>query len=138
MKTTQNVFEYSASKQSRAIVLKGVAANKEIKMPAGFRLTGIYVRNTTANAITGGVRIGSAAAGTQHLTALAVAASAVAFAVPTVLPAIVQTAGSLFLEAVTAWNSAVVDVRIEYEEILAPTLVESVDGITLYDPLGRH
>jgi hypothetical protein len=138
MPTSQNVFEQGATKVSRAIVLKGKTANFSVPMPAGFRLTAVYVKNNTANAVTGGIRIGSAAAGTQHVTALPVGASAVAFAVPNVLAAIVTTPGDLFIEAVTAFNSANLDFRIEYEEILAPTITQTVNGVVLNDPLGRH
>ena len=138
MKTKQDVFEYGATPVHRSIVLKGKTANFSVPMPAGFRLKGIYIRNNTANAVTGGIRIGSVTTGTQHLTAQAVAASGVYYAVPTVIAPIVATAGDLFIEAVTSWNAANLDFKIDYEEILAPTIETTVNGVALYAELGRH
>lgn len=137
-RTTQSAFEYGATKVKRTIILKNVAANVNVPIPGGARLEAIHIFNKTANAVTGGIRIGSAAAGTQHLTAQAVAANGLYFAAPTVQAPIVQTAGALFIEAVTAWNSAVLDIRIEYEELTLPTVDALVNGVNLVDPLGRH
>lgn len=138
MRTTQTAFEYSATPVARRIVLKGVTANREVKLPGGADVKRFYFWNRTANAVTGGIRVGSAAAGTQYVTAQAIAANGLYRTEATVQAPIVQTAKSLFIEAVTAWNSASVDIIVEYDELTAPTLTETVNGVQLYDPLGRH
>jgi hypothetical protein len=138
MKTKQDVFEYGATPVSRSIVLKGKTANFSVPVPAGMRLTRFAIRNNTANAVTGGIRVGSAAAGTQHVTAQAVAASQTVHGVFTLVPVLPAASGALFVEAVTSWNSANLDFRFEYDELLAPTLEETVNGVGLYAELGRH
>lgn len=74
-RTTQTAFEYGATQVDRTIILKNVSANINVPIPGGARLKDIHIFNKTANAVTGGIRIGSAAAGTQHVTAQAVAAN---------------------------------------------------------------
>jgi hypothetical protein len=109
---------------SKALVtgrrLKRFTANGTIVLPAGVLLRRIYFRNRTANAVTGGIRIGTSAAGTQVVTAQAIAANAVVSINPTIenYQAAEQT---LYVEAVTAWNSADVDVYVTYEEITTRT-----------------
>lgn len=138
MKTTASAFERGVTPVSRTILLKGVGANVEVKLPGGADVKEFKFFNTTANAVTGGIRVGSAAAGTQYLVAQAVAANGLHRAPAVVQSPIVQTAKSLFIEAVTAWNGALVDIIVEYDELTAPTITETVNGVVLYDPLGRH
>ena len=102
---------------SRRVTL---AANGQLVIPAGVLLRRIYFRNRTANAVTGGIRVGTSAAGTQVVTAQAVAANFIGSVLPTIenYQAAAQT---LFIEAVTAWNSAQVDVIVEYDEMTTRT-----------------
>lgn len=98
-----------------------LSANGTLVLPKGIMLDQVYFRNRTANAVTGGIRVGTSAAGTQVVTAQAVAANAVARVNPTI-PA--YTAGAdttLYVEAVTSWNGAVVDVLVEYTEVTTRT-----------------
>ncbi len=98
-----------------------LTANGTIVIPAGCLLRRIYFRNRSAvNAVTGGIRVGTAATGTQVVTAQAVAASAIVSIIPTIenYQAAAQT---LYVEAVTAWNGADVDVVVIYEEITTRT-----------------
>lgn len=97
-----------------------LTANGSLVLPAGVLLRRIYFKNKTANAVTGGIRIGTAAAGTQVVTAQAIAASAIVSVLPTIenYQAAAQT---LYIEAVTAWNSAEVQVIATYEEITTRT-----------------
>jgi hypothetical protein len=90
-----------------------LSANGTVVIPAGYVLEQIVIENTTANAITGGLRIGTAAAGTQVVTAQAVAASAllrIAQASITLGVFSTTAAQTLFIEAVSAWNSANVNI----------------------------
>ena len=98
-----------------------LTANGTVVIPAGALLRRIYFRNrSAANAVTGGIRVGTAAAGAQVVTAQAVAANAVVSIIPTIenYQAAAQT---LYIEAVTAWNGADVDVVVMYEEITTRT-----------------
>lgn len=97
-----------------------LSANGTITLPAGVLLRTIYFRNRTANAVTGGIRIGTAAAGAQVVTAQAIGANAIASIAPTIenYQAAAQT---LYIEAVTAWNSADVDVVVTYTEVTTRT-----------------
>ena len=95
-------------------------ANGQIVLPAGVMLRRIYFRNRTANAVTGGIRIGTSAGGTQIVTAQAIAANAIVSVLPTI-ENYQATAQTLFVEAVTAWNGAQVDVFVQYEEITTRT-----------------
>jgi hypothetical protein len=102
---------------SRRVTL---TANGQMTIPAGVLLRRVYFRNRTANAVTGGIRIGTSAAGTQVVTAQAVAANFIG----SILSSIENyqvAAQTLFIEAVTAWNSAQVDVIVEYEEMTTRT-----------------
>lgn len=97
-----------------------LTANGTIVLPAGILLRRIYFKNKTANAVTGGIRVGTAAAGTQVVTAQAIAANAIVSVLPTIenYQAAAQT---LYAEAVTSWNSAEVQIIFTYEEITTRT-----------------
>ncbi len=90
-----------------ALRLLTVAANSTCTIPAGYAITNIAIKNTTANAVTGGIRIGTAASGTQVVVAQAIAANANLVIQPaTVLISLWAASQQLFIEAVTNWNSA--------------------------------
>lgn len=89
-------------------------------LPAGAFVTGIVLQETSGHAVTGGVNLGTASAGAQVVSAFACVASCnegvtpasiLLFAFPaTGAPAAQQ----IFVSAVTAWNSASVNVTIFY------------------------
>jgi hypothetical protein len=91
-----------------------VTANTTISVPAGWALEAIHIENTTANAVTGGIRIGTTAGGTEFVTAWAVAGNAKLTSPGPTLTGFNTNfnffsrtvAQTLFIEAVTAWNSA--------------------------------
>ncbi len=89
-----------------------------VAVPKGAVVRQIYVRNDTANAVTGGIKVGTTLAGTDVHAAIAVAASAVVNASP--LIGAINTAGvrTLYFDAVTAWNSAQVDVVVEFDYLV--------------------
>jgi hypothetical protein len=95
--------------------ITGQTANDTLVIPAGYSILGISVVNTTANAVTGGIRIGTTDGGTDVVVALATAANAV-IGVPdaTILKKLFSTSvdTTLFIQAVVAWNSASVDTNI--------------------------
>lgn len=93
-----------------------LTANGTLALPAYGSVKRIVVRNRTANAVTGGLNIGTSSGGQQVLAAQAVAASAVLDLTP-VATVLTTTAQTLYIQAVTAWNSADLDVIVYYDEI---------------------
>lgn len=114
------LFDSQRASPVRGNRIATLTANGQIVLPAGVMLRRIYFRNRTANAVTGGIRIGTSAGGTQIVTAQAIAANAIVSVLPTI-ENYQATAQTLFVEAVTAWNGAQVDVFVQYEEITTRT-----------------
>lgn len=103
-----------------AITANQTTANGGNTLPSGAVITNIVVHNTTANAVTGGVNIGTAAAGAQVVSALAVGANALV-TVPqaSILAQTFNSTGTpvaqpLYVNALTAFNSASLNVTIFY------------------------
>lgn len=114
------LFDSQRASPVRGNRIATLTANGQIVLPAGVMLRRIYFRNRTANAVTGGIRIGTSAGGTQIVTAQAIAANAIVSVIPTI-ENYQANAQTLFVEAVTAWNGAQVDVFVQYEEITTRT-----------------
>lgn len=89
-----------------------LAANGTLTVPAGYAVRDIFVYNTTANAVTGGLRIGTTNGGTEVTVALAVAASAFTNTVPVIRMFSATAAQTLYIQAVVAWNSSSLDITI--------------------------
>ena len=86
-------------------------------IPAGYRIKSIVVEETAGNAITGGLKIGTSAGGTQVVNGQAVGANAlVDCALGTVIFSI-SAAQTLYVEDVTSWNSASIDLWIQLERV---------------------
>lgn len=95
-----------------------VGANAQLNLPTYSEITRIYLCNRTTNAVTGGIRIGTSPGGTQVVTAQAVAGTAdLPISVAPSVNAILATVQILYVEAVTAWNNALVDVVVEYRRL---------------------
>jgi hypothetical protein len=105
-------FSPGTPKPSVKLYSNGIAADALLALPAYHAIRRILILNRTANAVTGGLDIGTSVGGQQVLAAKAVAASAVVESVP-VASVFLATAQSLSLTAASAWNSAVLDVVIE-------------------------
>jgi len=87
----------------------GETANFTLVIPKGHAIENIFYNEYLNAAITGGLRIGTAAAGTQVVTAQAVSAlgiGRVAQASITLSFFSLTVDQTLYVEAVTAWNSA--------------------------------
>lgn len=93
--------------------VRGVTSAGTWTRPANARLSRIYVKNNNANAITGGLKFGTSVGGVDIVAALAVGASVSVDAAP-LLSLMSAAASTVFFTAVTAWNSANVDVAFEY------------------------
>jgi hypothetical protein len=107
-----------------AVPINGVArklaqtAAFTIDIPQGARVRAIHVRNKTANAVTGGVKVGTTVGGTDVVAAGAVAASFVGTFVPLISAVNTAAARTLYFDAVTAFNSAVLDIAVEWEDLV--------------------
>lgn len=90
-----------------------LAANGTLTIPAGYVLEQIVIENTTANAVTGGIRVGTTDGGAQVVVAQAVAASALLrIAQAAILLGVFSTSADqiLYIQAVTSWNSAILNI----------------------------
>lgn len=85
-----------------------------IVIPKNRYIKAIYMRNSTANAVTGGIKIGTTSGGTDVVAAQAVGANAfLKVADADVLIKGWSSDQTLFIQDVTAWNSASVTVTFE-------------------------
>lgn len=106
--------DYESRLSQVAQLRKRFSANGTMSIPASNYLRGIYIFNRTANAVTGGIRIGTAAGGAQVVAAQAVAANDILrIADASVLIKGWTTTQTLFIEAVTAWNNAQLDIVVD-------------------------
>ena len=85
------------------------SSNFTVSIPAGFRLNSVVVKNNTANAITGGLKIGTSSGATDVLAATAVAGSALVDVGTLKNTFSLSATQTLYVQAVSAWNSANVD-----------------------------
>lgn len=101
-------------------ILIGATSNSTMTIPAGYGILSAYVRNTTANIVTGGIKIGTTSGATDVVVALAVGASAY-LKIPdaTLLLGAFSSSVSqtLFVQAVVSWNSASINVTMNLAPI---------------------
>lgn len=87
-------------------------ANTTVVIPEGYVILALALQNTNANAVTGGVKIGTTSGATNVVAAQAVGANAIIGVADAALllklfsMTVDQT---LFLQPVTSWNGAVVN-----------------------------
>jgi hypothetical protein len=93
-----------------------VTSDTTLAIPYGYAIAGIYIVNTTANAITGGLKIGTTAGATDVVAAQTVGANALV-SVPYVdllkrlfSMSVNQT---LYIQAVSSWNSASITISFD-------------------------
>jgi hypothetical protein len=88
---------------------EGIVSNETISIAARYAIRSIAIWNTTANAVTGGIRIGTTNGGTEVVVATAVGANQVKV-IPSAEVLLHWFSDSvnttLYIQAVTAWNSA--------------------------------
>ena len=99
------------------LTLTGLTAAGSFALQPNAVLVDIIVSNTTANAITGGLKFGTTAGGVDIMAALAVGANAIAPCV-LLLRAFSRTAAqTIFFDTVTSWNSANVTIDVFYYQL---------------------
>lgn len=86
-----------------------ITSNTTVVIPAGHYILDIIVQNTTVNAVTGGLKIGTTLGGVDVVVALTTGANSIqtiqdASLLKSVFSATVDT--TLYIQAVTLWNSA--------------------------------
>ncbi|MGE0212735.1 MAG: DUF2793 domain-containing protein [Parvibaculaceae bacterium] len=95
--------------------LRAVTANTTVSIPAGWAIEAIHYAETAGNAVTGGVRIGTTSGGTDVVAAQAVGASSLGtVASGDILKRVFSrtVAQTLHVQAVTAWNSASLELSV--------------------------
>ena len=97
---------------------RGKTAAFTIPVPMGASIRDIHILNNTANAVTGGIKIGTTAGGTDVLAAGTVAANALVSYVPLIGAGSQFVSRTLYVDAVTAWNAANIDVAVEYTKLV--------------------
>jgi hypothetical protein len=101
--------------------LNTLAANGTFTVPAGMTIESIVFENTTANAVTGGVRFGTTNGGAEVVTAQAIGANAVGeITDANILLRFFSSSAQqiLYIQAVTAWNSASVKFYIKLKPLI--------------------
>jgi hypothetical protein len=98
-----------------SVRLTAVTNDTTFVVPAGYMIEAIAIRNTTANAVTGGIKIGTTSGGTDVVAAQAVGANALVVITDASIllryfSATLNT--TLYLQDVTAWNSASLEVWV--------------------------
>lgn len=105
----------------RLLTVSAQTANGTVSIPAGYRIDSIDIQETAGNAITGGIRIGTTNGGVEVAVAIAVAGSAL---VSVTDAAILKrffsasVATTLYIQTVTLWNSASVNIQFVLSRIL--------------------
>lgn len=91
------------------ITALAVTSNATVSIPSGNVIQHLVIQNTTGNAVTGGIRIGTTDGGVDVVIAVAVGANAL-FSVldATLLKRVFSMSGSttLYIQTVTLWNSS--------------------------------
>lgn len=115
---SNSLFDVAATPIHGVVRKLALTAAGTVILPQGAVIERIYIRNKTANAVTGGVKIGTTAGGVDVLAAGAVAASAVVVYSPLIGACNTTDVRTLFIDAVTAFNSAALDIAISYTDLM--------------------
>ena len=109
------LFDAYGASPSRKITISAQTAAFTLTLPANCRINAIVFSNNNANAVTGGLKVGSTLGGSDVVAAQAVAGNA--FVDSTVLSRLFSATvdQTLYVDAVTAWNSANVTMTMTYE-----------------------
>jgi hypothetical protein len=111
--TNANFSELYARQQNPNLL--ALAAAGSFVVPAGYAIDSIAYANNTANAVTGGLKFGKTVGATDVVTAQAVGANAIGVIADAsvLLKFFSKTVDqTVYVDAVTAWNSATVDIYV--------------------------
>ena len=106
------IASYFAYDPNPNVILQSLSGNSTAVIPSGYYLGDIIFENTNANAVTGGIKIGTTSGATDVVFAQTVGGNSLANLGSTLTKKIFSTTSSqtLFVQAVTSWNSASVNV----------------------------
>jgi len=101
--------------------LTTLTTNTTYSVPAGMSIESIIFENTTANAVTGGIKIGTTSGGTEVILAKAVGSNEITQVTSSELLRSVfssTVATTLHIQAVTSWNSASVRMYLKLKPLI--------------------
>lgn len=107
----------------QCLQVRNLTAASTFTLPIGATIQRFSFNNNTANAVTGGLKIGTTSGATDVVAAQAVAGSAYISTTDaaTLKHEFSSTATTqLFIDAVASWNSAAVDVYVYYYRLPIP------------------
>lgn len=99
----------AADASASIITALTVTGNTTVSIPAGNIIQDLVIENTTGNAVTGGIKIGTTNGGTDVVLALAVGSNSLQTVLDAaLLKRVFSMSGSttLYVQTVTLWNSA--------------------------------
>ena len=95
-------------------------SNGSINVPRGYYIASIVLEETAGNAVTGGLNIATAPAGNDIVSAKALSANQTTYVTDAeMLKRIfsISTSQTIYVEAASAWNSASVNLWVEFKEM---------------------
>lgn len=116
-----SLFQFSSSwvryrEANPTTTLTATTANTTATVKAGHVIKRIYIYNTTANAVTGGIKIGTTNGGTELISSITVGANDFC-TLDTAYLLSTTSDTTIYIQAVTAWNSASLDIVIQMEDL---------------------
>ena len=115
---TSKTVSRARDKQLRILGLDAASAGAAI--PRGHAIAAIFWRNRTANAVTGGIKIGTTAGATDIVAAQAVGGNGIGHITDaTILKRFFSVTDRqvLYIDAVSAWNDATIDLYIVLDKL---------------------
>ncbi len=106
---------------TNVVKLLSVATATTFDIPAGYMIENIAIENTTANAVTGGIKWGTTLGGVDVIAAQTVGSNALLVVdVVDILLKIFSTSSTqtIYIDAVTAWNAASLNISISLKKLL--------------------
>lgn len=99
----------AADTSASIITALAVTSNTTVSIPAGNIIQDLVIQNTTGNAVTGGIKIGTTNGGVDVIVSLAVGANSLQSVLDaTLLKRVFSMSGAttLYVQTVTLWNSS--------------------------------
>ena len=104
------------------VELDSTTGNITASITAGYVIDDVFIQETAGHAVTGGIRIGTTSGAADIATAIAVGANSFTRTLPGALntsgPFSATDARTIFIQAVSAWNSASVNIVIVMRKAL--------------------
>lgn len=100
--------------------VKNLTSNGTIDIPAGHCICQLVIENTTANDVLGGIKIGTTNGGTEVIASLTATGNTLSHCPDaTFIKKIFSMSATttLFIQAVTSWNSANINITVLLDNI---------------------